>query len=140
MNDARCCQCGGLWRLPPDGTVVEHPGRHPALLCPGSRATPATRAAGAPERGVSLESGRRGGEGPDPAVRGRRLPPRPAAEFKILTREKRKAIFRELVLAQDNGLAVAHSRQEVAGRYGLSEQQVLAVEQEGVEAQWPPLD
>jgi hypothetical protein len=25
----------------PDGTLVEHPGRHKALLCPGARAKPA---------------------------------------------------------------------------------------------------
>jgi hypothetical protein len=62
------------------------------------------------------------------------------AAFKILTREQRKAIFLELVRAQDQGLPVAQSRRDVAGMYGLSQRQLLAVEQEGLEARWPPLD
>ena len=62
------------------------------------------------------------------------------SEFNDLTEEQRKAIFLELVQAQDGGMPVARSRKDVARRHGLSERQLLAVEREGLEADWPPLD
>jgi hypothetical protein len=36
-------------------------------------------------------------------------------------------------------MSVAQSRQEVARRFGISEQQLRRIEQEGVDGDWPPL-
>jgi hypothetical protein len=43
------------------------------------------------------------------------------------------------VRAQDGGTPVAQSRKEVAGRHGLSERQLLLLEQQGLDGDWPPL-
>jgi hypothetical protein len=56
-----------------------------------------------------------------------------------LTEEIRREAFRVLVEAQDQGLPVRHSRQIVTRRFGLSVGQMLSLEEEGVEAGWPPL-
>ena len=42
-------------------------------------------------------------------------------------------------MAQDYGMSVAESRQMVRDHFGLTESQVILIEQEGVEADWPPL-
>jgi hypothetical protein len=47
--------------------------------------------------------------------------------------------FRALVEAQDAKMTVAQSRALVAERFGLTEHQVKRIEQEGMEAEWPPL-
>ena len=52
---------------------------------------------------------------------------------------RRKAAFRALVEAQDRGLSVADSRRAVGEEFGLTADQVRAVEDEGVEGGWPPL-
>ena len=51
----------------------------------------------------------------------------------------RRAAFAALVAAQDAGATVAASRDEVAKEYGLTPEQVRAIEREGMERQWPPL-
>jgi hypothetical protein len=51
----------------------------------------------------------------------------------------RRIIFAALVAAQDEGLAVAASRDQVADRYGVSPEQVRAIEREGLDGGWPPL-
>jgi hypothetical protein len=51
----------------------------------------------------------------------------------------RKAIFCVLVTAQDYEMSVAESRQMVCDRFGLTESQVLLIEQEGLDLDWPPL-
>ncbi len=57
----------------------------------------------------------------------------------VLSEEQRKAIFLALVQAQDAGATVAHSLKDVAQRFGISEVQVRRIEQEGLDAGWPPL-
>jgi len=53
--------------------------------------------------------------------------------------DRRREVFRALVEAQDQGAGVARSRTLVAERFGLSEKQVRDIEQEGLQAEWPPL-
>jgi hypothetical protein len=59
--------------------------------------------------------------------------------YKSLSLEQRKEIFQALVEAQDNKMTVPQSRKATAQRFGLNEQQVRRVEQEGLDGQWPPL-
>ena len=56
-----------------------------------------------------------------------------------LSEERRKEIFRALVEAQDEGLAVPQSRLAISERFGLTETQVRHIEREGIENEWPPL-
>jgi hypothetical protein len=56
-----------------------------------------------------------------------------------LSEAERKRIFRTLVEAQDHKTPVAQSRRLVATRFRISESQVLAIEQEGLDCTWPPL-
>ena len=58
---------------------------------------------------------------------------------KPLSEEKRKEVFLALVDAQDHDMGVAQSRQIVAARYGVSEQQVRHIEREGLDNGWPLL-
>lgn len=52
----------------------------------------------------------------------------------------RKQIFAALVDVQDHGLPVARSRQVIAERFGIREDQVRQVEEEGLDNDWPPFD
>jgi hypothetical protein len=61
------------------------------------------------------------------------------AEDESLAVERRMAIFRAVVEAQDGKATVAQSRQAVAARFGVTERQVRAIEREGLHRQWPPL-
>ena len=63
----------------------------------------------------------------------------PAPQSVATTVEQRRAIFRALLEAQDAGASVAQSRADVAGRFGVSEEQVKEAEGEGIDQQWPPL-
>lgn len=54
--------------------------------------------------------------------------------------DRRRAIFADVVAAQDDGLAVTVARETVAARHGVSPDQVRAIEREGIEQAWPPLD
>ena len=56
-----------------------------------------------------------------------------------LSEDERRAVFLALVAAQDAGVGVAQSREEVAERFGISDREVRRVEQEGLDAGWPPL-
>jgi hypothetical protein len=56
-----------------------------------------------------------------------------------LTQERRMEIFLALVEAQDRQMTVPQSRKATAKRFGVSEQQVLKIEREGLEGNWPPL-
>jgi hypothetical protein len=58
---------------------------------------------------------------------------------KPLSEDQRKEVFLALVDAQDHDMSVQHSRQHVAARFGLSEQQVRHIEREGLDNGWPPL-
>ena len=57
---------------------------------------------------------------------------------KILV-DRRREVFAALVAAQDAGLGVAASRQQVAAQYGLTTKTMEKIENEGLDAQWPPL-
>ena len=52
---------------------------------------------------------------------------------------QRKEIFLALVDAQDHEMTVEQSRREVAERFGVSENQVRAIEREGLHKSLPPL-
>jgi hypothetical protein len=56
-----------------------------------------------------------------------------------LTQEQRMEIFLALVEAQDERMTVEQSRQAVARRFAISEQQVRRIEREGLDGNWPPL-
>lgn len=56
-----------------------------------------------------------------------------------VTIERRRAIFRALVEAQDSGAPVGVSRAEAARRFEVTEDQVREIEREGLEHEWPPL-
>jgi hypothetical protein len=58
---------------------------------------------------------------------------------KPLSEAERKQVFLSLVEAQDRAMTVTGSRQAVAERFGLSEQQVQQIEREGIDGNWPPL-
>lgn len=60
-------------------------------------------------------------------------------EIASLSEERRKEVFRALVDAQDNEMSVAQSRKVIAQRYALTDRQLLSIEREGSEKQWPPL-
>lgn len=53
--------------------------------------------------------------------------------------EQRMQVFAALVEAQDSKMSVPASRKAVAERFGLTEQQVRKIEQEGLDGEWPPL-
>jgi len=56
-----------------------------------------------------------------------------------LAEPQRKEIFLALVDAQDHDLSVAESRRLIAQCFGVGEQQVRQIEQEGLDKGWPPL-
>jgi hypothetical protein len=58
---------------------------------------------------------------------------------KALSVEQRMQVFAALVEAQDTAMSVPASRKATAERFGLSEQQVRIIEQEGLDGEWPPL-
>jgi hypothetical protein len=56
-----------------------------------------------------------------------------------LPEARRKDVFQALVEAQDRGMSPAESRKSVRERFGVSEDQVRKIEQEGLDKEWPPL-
>ena len=56
-----------------------------------------------------------------------------------LSEARRKQIFLALVQVQDQGVRVAESRKIIARRFGVSENQVRQIEEQGLEGGWPPL-
>jgi hypothetical protein len=56
-----------------------------------------------------------------------------------LSEQRRKEIFAALVAAQDRGVPVAQSRQEVAAEYRVTAEQLAEIERDGMENEWPPL-
>jgi len=59
---------------------------------------------------------------------------------RTLSEKRRKEVFLALVAAQDQELDVPRSRRVVAKRFGITEDQVRDIEEEGLDGQWPPLD
>ncbi|HWG47987.1 MAG TPA: hypothetical protein VN688_34810 [Gemmataceae bacterium] len=57
----------------------------------------------------------------------------------LLPETRRMEIFLALVETQDQDVGVARSRQLVATRFSISEDQVKRIEQEGLDHEWPPL-
>jgi hypothetical protein len=56
-----------------------------------------------------------------------------------MTVDQRRAIFKALVEHQDGGMTVAVSRSEAAREFSVTLDQVINIEREGLENQWPPL-
>lgn len=59
---------------------------------------------------------------------------------KRLTVERRKEIFHTLVTTQDVIPNVPRSRQIVTKKFGITEEQLKEIEDEGIDQQWPPLE
>ena len=70
---------------------------------------------------------------------GRKEDVMPQQTVKSIPLERRREVFLTLVEAQDGGLSVSASRKATAERFGLNEQQVRRIEQEGLDGEWPPL-
>lgn len=52
----------------------------------------------------------------------------------------RRAIFADLIGKQDKGYSVAASRALMAKLHNLTPAAVRAIEDEGIDQEWPPLD
>lgn len=52
----------------------------------------------------------------------------------------RKAIFKELVEVEDGGASPAQAREEIAGKFQVSTEDVREIANEGVDKTWPPLE
>jgi DNA-directed RNA polymerase sigma subunit (sigma70/sigma32) len=60
---------------------------------------------------------------------------------KRLTAQQKKEIFHALVTAQDLGLmTVSQSVQQVSKQFEITEAQLRQIEDEGIDAEWPPLN
>jgi hypothetical protein len=60
---------------------------------------------------------------------------------KRLTTQQKKEIFHALVSTQDLGLmTVSESVQHVAKQFEITEAQLRQIEDEGIDAEWPPLN
>jgi hypothetical protein len=57
-----------------------------------------------------------------------------------LSNPVRKEIFSALVESQDQEMPVAESRREIARRFGISDEELRAIEREGLDNDWPPLE
>jgi hypothetical protein len=57
----------------------------------------------------------------------------------LLPEARRKEIFLALVETQDQDVGVVRSRQVVATRFGVTEELIRRIEQEGIDHEWPPL-
>jgi DNA-directed RNA polymerase sigma subunit (sigma70/sigma32) len=56
-----------------------------------------------------------------------------------LTEAQRMELFSALVDAQDHEMTVGQSRQFIAERFSVTENQVRQIEREGLDNLWPPL-
>ena len=56
-----------------------------------------------------------------------------------LSEPHRKEIFLALVEAQDQEMPVAESRKVIAERFGITQEQVVLIERQGLDNEWPPL-
>ena len=60
---------------------------------------------------------------------------------KRLTAQQKKEIFHALVTTQDLGvMTVAQSVQAVSKQFEITEAQLRQIEDEGIDAEWPPLN
>ncbi len=51
----------------------------------------------------------------------------------------RKAIFLKLVELQDSGITVRDSKNQIQESFGIEDDELQAIEDEGLDNQWPPL-
>jgi hypothetical protein len=56
-----------------------------------------------------------------------------------LTEARRREVFRLLVVGQDCGMSVVEAREMARSRFGLDDEQLRRIEQEGLDGNWPPL-
>jgi hypothetical protein len=60
---------------------------------------------------------------------------------KRLTAQQKKEVFHALVTTQDLGLmTVSQSVQHVSKQFEITEAQLRQIEDEGIDAEWPPLN
>ncbi len=59
---------------------------------------------------------------------------------KRLSVDRRKEIFHTLVTTQDVIPNVPRSRQIVTKKFGITEEQLKEIEDDGIDQQWPPLE
>jgi hypothetical protein len=57
-----------------------------------------------------------------------------------LTEPRRREAFLALIDLQDHDVPVAESRTLIAERFGIRVTDVLSIEREGLDNDWPPLD
>jgi hypothetical protein len=57
-----------------------------------------------------------------------------------MTESRRQEVFLALVTAQDQEMSVSQSRKHVAEQFAITENQVMQIEREGIDNNWPPLD
>jgi hypothetical protein len=63
-----------------------------------------------------------------------------SATAKRLTVQQKQVIFHALVTAQDSRtMTIADSKRQVADQYAISDDQLEAIVEEGVDKDWPPL-
>lgn len=62
-----------------------------------------------------------------------------ATTINHLDDQSRRKAFRLLVTRQDRGETVATSRLRVSQQFNIGYRQLLGIEREGLEKQWPPL-
>ncbi len=60
-------------------------------------------------------------------------------EVRTIPEPLRREIFLALVTAQDSRMTVSESRKQVRARFQLTEGQLLEIEREGMDNDWPPL-
>jgi DNA-directed RNA polymerase sigma subunit (sigma70/sigma32) len=58
---------------------------------------------------------------------------------KRLNLQQRKDIFLALVASQDQSNSVRQSYELISEQYGISEDQLRQIEEEGLDQEWPPL-
>jgi hypothetical protein len=56
-----------------------------------------------------------------------------------LGKPERQKIFADLVKLQDKGIKANDSRRQIAENYRINQQQLIEIEEEGIEEEWPPL-
>lgn len=57
-----------------------------------------------------------------------------------LAEDQRKAVFMAVVEAEDKGTRPGVARQQVAEQFSISVEDVVDIEEEGVDKTWPPLE
>jgi hypothetical protein len=63
----------------------------------------------------------------------------PQSESEQDPESRRKEVFLALVTAQDAAMPVAQSRKEIAQRFGITEAEVVRIERQGLDNNWPSL-